>query len=359
VTPGPTIELDMQTSDFTYDLPPELIAQSPAPTRDGSRLLHLDRAAGSIAHLGFRDLPSLLRPGDRLVFNDTRVVPARLWCRKETGGRVELLFTRKRDERTWEAAAKPRRRLQPGTVLRVEAHPATHLRIVEVPEMGGGVVVEMADRSGSESIESVMAVFGEIPLPHYIQRSSEQAVDRERYQTVYAREPGAIAAPTAGLHFTDAAIAELRAKGVAASYVTLHVGMGTFRPVQVDDPRDHDMHEEFFHLSAKTVEEISSTRQRGGRIIAVGTTAVRVLEHCASQGGGTLAPLTGSTRLLILPGYVFAVVDCLITNFHLPRSTLLMLVSAFAGREFVLRAYREAVEQRYRFFSYGDAMFIG
>ena len=338
----------MRTADFDYHLPPELIAQDPAPRRDQSRLLCVDRATGATDHRIFSDLPLLLGPGDHLVFNNARVVPARLWCRKSTGARVELLCTERIDGERWKAAAKPRRRLREGMVLTVEKSAETEITVESLPDDGGVIVT-------TPRFNALLERYGEVPLPHYIRRDLETS-DRERYQTVYAEKPGAAAAPTAGLHFTHELLAELKARGVRFSNVTLNVGLGTFRPVKADDPRDHPMHEESFELSDAAAREINQTKSDGGRIIAVGTTVVRVLEHCALSG--RLHQSFGTTRMLILPGFEFKVIDGLITNFHLPRSTLLMLVSAFAGRERILHAYHAAIEEKYRFFSYGDAMYI-
>jgi len=338
----------MRTVDFDYHLPPEFIAQYPAPRRDRSRLLCLDRATGALDHRIFSDLPLLLGPGDHLVFNNTRVLPARLWCRKSTGARVELLCTERIDGERWKAAAKPRRRLREGMVLTVEKSAETEVAVESLPDDGSAIVF-------APRFDALLEHCGEVPLPHYIRRDPETS-DRERYQTVYAEKPGAVAAPTAGLHFTHELLSELKTRGVHFSNVTLNVGLGTFRPVKADDPRDHPIHQESYELSEVAVREINQTKSDGGRIIAVGTTVVRVLEHCALSG--RLHQSFGTTRMLILPGFEFKVIDGLITNFHLPRSTLLMLVSAFAGRERILHAYHAAIEEKYRFFSYGDAMYI-
>jgi S-adenosylmethionine:tRNA ribosyltransferase-isomerase len=345
----------MRTEDFDYPLPPDLIAQEPLRERDASRLLVVDKSTGAIDHRRFRDLVELVRPGDRLVFNDTRVLPSRLFCRRPTGGEVELLFTERIDDRTWKALAKPGRRLKPGSLLSVNGDRGDATLTVVAVEANGERIIRLND-GGAPSIAEVIERFGHLPLPPYIRRADCQE-DTERYQTVYAARPGAIAAPTAGLHFTPSLLAAFGEQGVEVSFITLHVGAGTFLPVKVADPHDHVMHEERFELSQKAAEEIMRTKQQGGKIIAVGTTAVRVLEHCSSASG-TLQAGAGRTRLKILPPYTFKIVDCLITNFHLPKSTLLMLVSAFAGEETIRGAYGEAIRQRYRFFSYGDAMFI-
>ena len=336
----------MQRADFTYELPDALIAREPAPRRADSRLLHLDGATGAIVDRAFRDFPSLLRAGDLLVFNDTRVVPARLYARKGTGGRAEILLERVIDG--------PRALVQ----LNASKPPAAGSTLA----LDGGGQARVAGRDGEfwvlEFDRPAAAVFdaqGEMPLPPYLRRAPE-AWDRERYQTVYAREPGAVAAPTAGLHFDEATIDACRSAGVDTARVTLHVGAGTFQPVRADDIADHVMHAERAEVPAATCESISACRARGGRVLAVGTTAVRALESAAAAG--PLAPWSGDTRLFITPGYRFRVVDRLLTNFHLPESTLLMLVSAFAGTARVLEAYRHAVTERYRFFSYGDAMLV-
>ncbi|WP_281852857.1 tRNA preQ1(34) S-adenosylmethionine ribosyltransferase-isomerase QueA [Dyella sp. GSA-30] len=338
----------MKKSDFDFELPPELIAQSPLPERSASRLLCLDPKAGSRQDRMFRELPQFVRPGDLLVFNDTRVLPARLYGRKDTGGAVEILIERV-----------------------TGAHEATvQLGVSKKPREGGKI--ELADgshatvlgRDGAffklrfespEPLEKLLLKLGEMPLPPYIERHAD-ASDMERYQTVFAREPGAVAAPTAGLHFDEAMLASLREQGVDFGYVTLHVGAGTFQPVRADDIKDHHMHREWLNVGASLVEQIRRTRAAGGRVIAVGTTVVRALESATRDG--ELHPFAGETQIFIFPGYRITSIDGLLTNFHLPQSTLLMLVSALAGREFVLDSYRHAVARGYRFFSYGDAMLI-
>ena len=336
----------MQRADFNYELPDALIAREPAPRRADSRLLHLDGSTGAIVDRAFRDLPALLRAGDLLVFNDTRVVPARLYARKATGGRAEILLERVIDG--------PRALVQ----LKTSKPPAAGSTL----ELDGGGQARVAGRDGEFWVldfggpaAEVFERQGEMPLPPYLRRAPE-SWDRERYQTVYAREPGAVAAPTAGLHFDEVTIEACRSVGVDTARVTLHVGAGTFQPVRADDIADHVMHAERAEVPAATCESISACRARGGRVLAVGTTAVRALESAAAAG--PLAPWSGDTRLFITPGYRFRVVDRLLTNFHLPESTLLMLVSAFAGTARVLEAYRHAVTERYRFFSYGDAMLV-
>lgn len=344
----------MQTRDFEYDLPEELIAQRPAAQRDACRLLVLDRRSGAISHRVFSDLAGLLRPGDLLVWNDTKVIPARLFCRTKSGSAVELLFTEKIGDNEWKALVKPGKRCMPGVALAVAGHEAAGRLVIEAVLEGGERAVRL--EAGVSSLEELLERCGEVPLPPYIRRPAE-AGDRAAYQTVYAARPGAIAAPTAGLHFTPGLLAALASRGVGGAAVTLHVGAGTFLPVKTDDPRQHVMHEERFEVPPSAAGAIGAARERGGRVVAVGTTVVRVLEHCAAADG-QVRPASGRTRLMILPPYRFAATDCLITNFHLPRSTLLMLVCAFATRERVLAAYAEAVRERYRFYSYGDAMAI-
>ncbi len=336
----------MQTSDFDYFLPEELIARHPLPERSASRLLHVEH--GTMHDRRFADLPELTRPGDLLVFNDTRVIKARLHGRKESGGQVEALIERVLSEH--EALAFMRASKSP--------RPGTRLRFADAFE---AEVIERQDdlyRLAFDPARSVLDwldAHGEVPLPPYMERTAE-AEDDDRYQTVYAKNPGAVAAPTAGLHFDAALLDALRARGVDTTFVTLHVGAGTFQPVRVESVREHRMHSEWYEVPAATVAAIESARARGGRVTAVGTTSLRALEAAAAHG--ELGPGSGETDLFIYPGYRFRVIDRLITNFHLPRSTLLMLVSAFAGTEPMLAAYRHAVAARYRFFSYGDAMLI-
>jgi len=338
----------MQRSDFHYHLPEELIAQRPADERRGSRLLSLDGSDGSVQDRHFTDLPGLLRPGDLLVFNDTRVIPARLFGRKESGGAVEVLVERITGEREVLAHVRASKSPKPGSWLTLEEN----------------VEVEVSGRDGTlfilrfpGPVLELLKQYGRMPLPPYIEREAGET-DAERYQTVYASKEGAVAAPTAGLHFDEAMLEHLKQMGVESAYVTLHVGAGTFQPVRVDDIREHHMHSEYIEVPESVVEAVERTRARGGRVVAVGTTVVRSLESAARVNGGQLAAYNGETDIFIYPGYQFCVIDALITNFHLPESTLLMLVSAFAGYEQVMGAYRHAVEQRYRFFSYGDAMFL-
>ena len=335
----------MRTADFDYELPPELIAQTAAEPRDAARLLVLPRGDG-LLHRHFFDLPELLHPGDALVLNDTRVIAARLTGRLASGGAAEALLIRRLDpcDNVWEAMVRPAKRFRPGRAL----------------ELGGlPVTVENAAGEGFVALrfpaDADPTIAGALPLPHYIH---EQPEDPDRYQTVYAKVPGSAAAPTAGLHFTPELLDRLRSMGVGVHFITLHVGPGTFRPVTVDDPRDHPMHEEWHTLSQETAAALEETRACGGRIVGCGTTVVRTLEHRAALGDGRFVPGAGETDLLILPGHRWRAIEVLITNFHLPRSTLLMLVSAFAGRERVLAAYAEAVRERYRFYSFGDAMLL-
>lgn len=345
----------MRTDDFDYDLPPELIAQEPPPSREDARLLVLDRASGAIQHRGIADLPDLLQPGDLLVVNDTRVIPARLFARRSTGGRVEVfLLAPAASQGTWTALVRAGGSIQPGEDLEVEGA-GDAVRLVERTGPGTWLV---GARDGD--LAALMERAGRMPLPPYIRRAAadpRDALDRERYQTVFARAPGAVAAPTAGLHLTDALLARLAARGVARASVTLHVGLGTFKPIESDTVEGHVMHEEPYEVPAETAAAIARTRAAGGRVVAVGTTSVRTLEAAAGPDGVPKAG-AGATSLFISPGYRFKTVDALLTNFHLPRSTLVVLVSAFAGRERVLAAYREAAVRRYRFYSYGDAMLI-
>ena len=340
----------MKKSDFYYDLPPELIAQTPLPRRDGSRLLCLDRETGETEHRHFYDLPELLREGDCLVLNDSRVLPARLIGHRVPGGGVcEILLLTQREEDLWECLVRPGKKLRPGA--KVSFGDGTLTAVVEAEVSDGNRLV----RFSYEGIfMEVLEALGEMPLPPYIKK---KLTDRERYQTVYSKEPGSAAAPTAGLHFTQALLEQIRAKSVKICYVTLHVGLGTFRPVKEENILDHEMHSEFCIIPEETARLVNETKRAGGRVIAVGTTSCRTLESFAAEDG-TLRPCSGWTDIFIYPGYRFRCIDALITNFHLPESTLIMLVSALAGRETILRVYREAVDLRYRFFSFGDAMFI-
>ncbi len=337
----------MQTSDFDYDLPPELIAQSPPVRRDQCRLLVLNRHSGTIRHHQFADLPRILRRGDLLVLNDSRVIPARLRGRKASGGRVEVLLTRRRQPDSWLALTHPG--LKYGQRVRfADDLEAT----VEAIDEDGQRLLRF-NRSAADLDEAIHRI-GELPTPPYVREPLQHPDD---YQTVYARDEGSVAAPTAGLHFTPELLADLASSGVELAYLTLHVGIGTFRPVKVADVAHHRMHAEWFRVTPAVAEQINRAKAEGRRIVAVGTTVVRTLESIVDEEGRVNAA-EGETSLFIVPGHVFRVVDALITNFHLPRSTLLMLVSAFAGRERILSAYTEAVAQRYRFYSFGDAMLI-
>ncbi len=340
----------MRLSDFDYDLPKELIAQKPVEPRDASRLMVVDRSSGAIAHRYFRDLPEYLRPGDALVVNETRVMPARLLgSRERTGGAMEVLLLKRLSQNRWETLMKPGRKARPGERI-VFGDGLLVATVVGPTDFGGRVL----DFQYEGVFENLLERLGQMPLPPYIH---EQLDEPERYQTVYAREWGSAAAPTAGLHFTPELLDRLAWLGVEVHKITLHVGLGTFRPVEVEDPTQHKMHSEFYHVSPEAAAAINAVRARGGRLVAVGTTTVRTLETAADERG-TLYPGEGWTDIFIYPGYRFKLVDSLVTNFHLPKSTLLMLVSALAGHELIMKAYREAVAERYRFFSFGDAMFI-
>ncbi len=338
----------MRVSDFHFELPDELIARYPMPERSASRLLVLDSETGKPVHRTFRDIIDYLKPGDLLVLNNTRVIPARLFGQKETGGKIEVLVERVLDERRVLAHVRSSKSPKPGTRLLLEGG----LEAVMVERQDALFLLEF---SGEEPVVHQLEQHGHMPLPPYITREDELA-DRERYQTVYGTKKGAVAAPTAGLHFDDELFALLKEKGVDTAFVTLHVGAGTFQPVRVDEIEDHHMHSEYLEVSQEVVERVKETKANGGRIIAVGTTSVRSLETAAQSG--ELKPFAGETDIFIYPGYEYQVVDCLITNFHLPESTLLMLVSAFAGYNEIMNAYREAIDERYRFFSYGDAMLL-
>ena len=340
----------MKTSDFRFDLPQELIAQTPLERRDASRLMTLDKNTGEIAHRRFTDLPELLHPGDCLVLNDSRVLPARLIGRRESGGACEVLLLVERGNNTWECLVRPGRKLRTGTKI-----------IFGEGELTGEVVSELPD--GNRLIRfsydgiflEVLEQLGKMPLPPYIKTELR---DPERYQTVYSRVIGSAAAPTAGLHFTPGLLKTIENQGVKLCYITLHVGLGTFRPVKAEEITEHKMHSEYCVISQEVADTINQTKRAGGRVICVGTTSCRTIESWAAPDG-TLQASAGWTDIFIYPGYRFKILDALITNFHLPESTLLMLVSALAGREHVLEAYRQAVQARYRFFSFGDAMFIG
>lgn len=346
----------MKRSDFTYQLPPELIAQRPLAERSASRLLVLDGATGSVDHHHFGDLLNFLNSDDLLVFNNTRVIPARLWGQKATGGKLEILIERLTGTHTALAHIRSSKSPKAGSQILLSAKEG---------ELPGAFTLEVTGREdalfclSSENgmpLSEILGEIGHMPLPPYIEREDELA-DRQRYQTVFGTKDGAVAAPTAGLHFTEDLIDQCEALGVRRAEVTLHVGAGTFQPVRADEIQDHVMHAEYVEVDESVCEAVRATRARGGRVVAVGTTAVRSLES-ASSTTGEIKPFFGDTDIFIYPGYQFRSVDALVTNFHLPESTLLMLVSAFAGRENILEAYRSAIDERYRFFSYGDAMFI-
>lgn len=362
------ISLDRSLDGYDYNLPPELIAQNPVVPRDSSRLLvvnSLDTGIKNIPdHRIFRDLPVILRPHDLLVMNDTKVIPARLYGRKSTGAQIEVLLLEEKKQNCWLALVKPGKRFKKGSEIvfavnkknNSESNQVKELvaTVLETDEATGGRLLKFDVPPGMSLIQ-LLEVFGEVPLPPYISGSEAQS---QQYQTVYAENPGAVAAPTAGLHFTPELLEKLQETGINRAFVTLHVGVGTFRPVEVEDVTTHEMHGEWIEVPAETVEKIRDTKAKGGRIIAVGTTVVRALEGATKAGEGELQPFCGETNLFIYPGYEWKVVEGLITNFHLPRSSLLMLVSALIGRERLLNIYQEAIESRYRFYSFGDAMLI-
>ena len=341
----------MNTKDFDFDLPEELIAQTPLEVRDASRLLILDRKKRTLTDSHFDSILDQLQPGDALVMNNTRVLPARLHGQKpDTHGHVELLLLKNTQGDQWEVLAKPAKRLRVGAKIEF-GDGRLKATVVEELEQGGRIVEFSYGGIFLEVLESL----GEMPLPPYIHEKLE---DRERYQTVYAKENGSAAAPTAGLHFTEDLLQKIEDKGVHLVYLTLHVGLGTFRPVSVDNLDEHEMHSEYYQFSQEAADTLNQVKAKGGRVIAVGTTSIRTLETIGNKFDGQLKADAGWTNIFIKPGYEFKVVDAFSTNFHLPKSTLVMLVAAFAGREFVLEAYRHAVEERYRFFSFGDAMFL-
>lgn len=341
----------MHTNDFDFDLPEELIAQTPLEKRDSSRLLIIDHQTKEMTDSHFDQIVDQLNPGDALVMNNTRVLPARLHGEKpDTHGHVELLLLKNTKENQWEVLAKPAKRLKVGSQVSFGDGRLTATVIEELDH--GGRIVEF---SYSGIFLEVLESLGEMPLPPYIHEKLE---DSERYQTVYAKENGSAAAPTAGLHFTEALLKKIKDKGVHLVYLTLHVGLGTFRPVSVDSVDEHEMHSEFYHLSEEAAQTLRQVKANGGRLVAVGTTSIRTLETIGTKFDGDIQADSGWTNIFIKPGYQFKVVDAFSTNFHLPKSTLVMLVSAFAGREFVLEAYQHAVNEKYRFFSFGDAMFV-
>ncbi len=340
----------MKTADFDYELPQELIAQDPLEQRDSSRLLILDKKTGERTHRIFHDIIDYLHEGDCLVINNTKVIPARLIGEREgTGGKVEVLLLKRKTDNVWETLVKPGKKARPGMRLSFGGG-LLHAEVQEVVDEGNRLI-----RFEYEGIfEEILDQLGQMPLPPYI---THQLKDKNRYQTVYAKYEGSAAAPTAGLHFTEELLQQIQEKGVKIARVTLHVGLGTFRPVKVDDVTQHHMHTEFYHVSQEAADIINETKKRGGRVICVGTTSCRTIESAADPQGVVQAT-EGDTDIFIYPGYQFKVLDCLITNFHLPESTLLMLVSALAGKEHIMAAYKEAVAMKYRFFSFGDAMFI-
>ena len=338
----------MKLSDFMYDLPEERIAQTPAEPRDHSRLMVVHRDSHELEHRHFYDVIDYLNPGDVLVINETRVIPARLIGERPTGGACEVLLLRQLAPKRWETLVKPGKKLKPGAEV-IFGGGRLKGRVLETTDVGGRIV----EFECEGAFEAALDELGEMPLPPYIH---EKLQDRERYQTVYAKQEGSAAAPTAGLHFTPELMARIRAKGIGIVPVLLHVGLGTFRPVKVENVEDHEMHSEYFEVTEEAAARINAARQRGGRIIAVGTTSVRTLESAAENG--VLLPKRGETKIFIRPGYRYQMVDALITNFHLPGSTLMMLVSALYDREHIIAAYEEAVRREYRFFSFGDAMLI-
>ena len=352
----------MKTADFHFDLPAELIAQTPLPERSASRLLNVDGRSGSLSHLSFRDLPGLLTDKDLLVFNNTRVLPARLFGQKQTGGRVELLIERLLGDGNALAHVRASKSPREGTLLLIMPDDESDVSELTVRVAGRqGSLFVLAPESGS--IKDMMRRFGHMPLPPYIERE-DTPEDRERYQTLYGRRDGAVAAPTAGLHFDQTMLDQLDAAGIRRAEVTLHVGAGTFQPVRVENIADHSMHSEYVEVDQACVDAVRACRERGGRVVAIGTTAVRSLESAAvrqsksADGDRRIEPFHGDTDIFLYPGCDFKVVDAMVTNFHLPESTLIMLVSAFAGIETIRHAYQTAIDNRYRFFSYGDAMFL-
>ncbi|ACX63845.1 tRNA preQ1(34) S-adenosylmethionine ribosyltransferase-isomerase QueA [Paenibacillus sp. Y412MC10] len=342
----------MNVDLYDFELPEHLIAQTPLLDRSSSRLLTLNKKSGQISHQTFADIIDSLNPGDTLVLNDTKVIPARLFGEKEdTGAKAEVLLLKNMGEDRWEALVKPGKKLKKGNVISFGDG-----KLKAVIEEEGEMGARTLSFSYKGIFQEILDELGQMPLPPYIK---EKLDDRDRYQTVYAKHEGSAAAPTAGLHFTEALLEQIRAKGVDIAFITLHVGLGTFRPMSVDQVEDHVMHEEYYSLSQETADLLNETKRRGGRVIAVGTTSCRTLETVGSQlKGEPLHESSGWTSIFIYPGYSFTVVDALITNFHLPKSTLVMLVSALAGREHIMHAYKEAVDKEYRFFSFGDAMFI-
>ncbi len=342
--------MELKKSDFYFDLPEELIAQDPIADRSSSKLLVLDKKTGKTTHKIFRDIITYLNPGDCLVLNNTKVIPARiLGCKEETGAAVEVLLLKRKENDIWECLVKPGKKCKPGTILSF-GDGILKAEVLETVEEGNRLI----QFQYVGIFEEILDKLGEMPLPPYITHKLE---DKNRYQTVYARYEGSAAAPTAGLHFTKELLAEIEKKGIRIAYVTLHVGLGTFRPVKADNILEHHMHSEYYEVTKEAADTINETKRNGHRVICVGTTSCRTVESAADENGLVQAKCD-NTDIFIYPGYRFKVLDCLVTNFHLPESTLIMLVSALAGRENVLAAYKEAVENRYRFFSFGDAMFV-
>ncbi|MFY8273617.1 tRNA preQ1(34) S-adenosylmethionine ribosyltransferase-isomerase QueA [Pseudoalteromonas sp. SSDWG2] len=340
----------MRVADFSFDLPEELIARFPQKERSESRLLKVDGNSGETSHHIFKDIIEFIEPGDLLVFNNTKVIPARMHGQKASGGKVEVLVERVLDNKRVLAHVRSSKSPKPGTILILEGQAEMEMLARH------GELFELALQGDSSVLETLEQI-GHMPLPPYIDRPDNEE-DKQRYQTVYGEKPGAVAAPTAGLHFDEALMQRLKDKNIEMAFVTLHVGAGTFQPVRVDSVEDHHMHSEYIEVPDDVVAAVRATKARGGRVIAVGTTSVRSLESAAKIGGGTLQSYFGDTDIFIYPGYTFNVVDAMITNFHLPESTLIMLVSAFSGQQHIMDAYNEAIEKRYRFFSYGDAMFL-
>lgn len=341
----------MKTSDFFYELPQELIAQTPVEPRNSSRLMVLNKETGAIEHRIFKDLPEYLKPGDCLILNDTRVIPARIYGTKvDTGTYVEFLLLKQSENNVWECLCKPGKRAKIGTKF-IFGNNLVECEVIDITEDGNRIIKFDCD---SKEIYTILDSIGKMPLPPYI---TQELKNGERYQTVYSKERGSAAAPTAGLHFTKEMLEEIKNMGVSIGYVTLHVGLGTFRPVKVDDVTNHKMHSEHYHISRETADLINETKKNGGRVISVGTTSTRTLESVASKNG-CICEDDDDTSIFIYPGYEFKCIDALITNFHLPESTLIMLISAFAGYDNVMNAYKVAVDEKYRFFSFGDAMFI-
>ncbi|OHU86330.1 MULTISPECIES: tRNA preQ1(34) S-adenosylmethionine ribosyltransferase-isomerase QueA [Pseudoalteromonas] len=340
----------MRVADFSFELPDELIARHPKKERSSSRLLALDGDSGEISHKVFTDILEMLQPNDIMIFNNTKVIPARMFGQKSTGGKVEVLVERVLDEHRVLAHIRSSKSPKAGATLILEGK-------AEATMLGRQGELFELEFSAEQGVLSILEEIGHMPLPPYIDRPDEEE-DKQRYQTVYNEKPGAVAAPTAGLHFDEKLLQQIKDKGVETAFITLHVGAGTFQPVRVDSVDEHVMHSEYIEVPESVVEAIAAAKAKGGRVIAVGTTSVRSLESAAKVHGGELQAFTGDTDIFIYPGYEFKVVDAMVTNFHLPESTLIMLVSAFAGQTHIMNAYHQAIEQRYRFFSYGDAMFL-